>query len=110
MIKFLPLIRRMVACLVFLFFLFVFLDFTNLLDKQADFLPRVQWIPALISMSGLLFFLFALSLLFGRIYCSVLCPLGILQDIISFVSRKIRGEKKSRLNYVEPSTIVRFSI
>jgi ferredoxin len=110
MIKFLPLIRRMVACLVFLFFLFVFLDFTNLLDKQADFLPRVQWIPALISMSGLLFFLFALSLLFGRIYCSVLCPLGILQDIISFVSRKIRGKKKSRLNYVEPSTIVRFSI
>ena len=110
MTKHLPLIRRIAAIIVFSFFLFKFLDFTNLLNAQGGFLPRIQWIPALLSLSGLLFILLALSLLFGRIYCSVLCPLGILQDLISFISRKIRGKKKSRLNYVEPSSIIRYSI
>ncbi|MDD4636243.1 MAG: 4Fe-4S binding protein [Bacteroidales bacterium] len=110
MSKYLPLIRRIVASIVFAFFLFVFLDFTNSLNNLTGFFPKIQWIPALLSLSGVLIFLFALSLLFGRIYCSVLCPLGILQDIISYISRKIRGKKKSRLDYVEPSTIIRFSI
>ncbi len=110
MTKHLPLIRRIAAILIFALFVLKFLDFTNLLNNQGGFLPRVQWVPALLSLSGWLIFLFAISLLFGRIYCSVLCPLGILQDLISFISRKIRGKKKSRLKYVEPSTILRFSI
>ena len=29
-----------------------------------------------------------LTILFGRFYCSVICPFGILQDIISFLTRR----------------------
>ena len=39
---------------------------------------------ALISLMALIF----LTLILGRIYCSFLCPLGILQDIIGFISRR----------------------
>lgn len=31
-----------------------------------------------------------LTLLYGRVYCSVLCPLGIMQDVIGFLSRKLK--------------------
>ncbi|MBQ7207214.1 MAG: 4Fe-4S dicluster domain-containing protein [Lentisphaeria bacterium] len=34
------------------------------------------------------------TLLFGRIYCAVFCPLGLLQDIVAFLSR--RKAKKVR--------------
>lgn len=35
-----------------------------------------------------------LTFIFGRFYCAVICPLGILQDFIGFVSRK-KGRKVS---------------
>ncbi len=35
-----------------------------------------------------------LTLLFGRVFCSMICPFGILQDIISFIGRKIFRKKK----------------
>lgn len=41
----------------------------------------------------LLSILFFSTLLFGRIYCSFLCPLGILQDLIIFVKNKISPNK-----------------
>ncbi len=39
--------------------------------------------------------LLLLTLLFGRVYCSVICPLGIWQDIVSNLSGRRKG-KKSR--------------
>jgi polyferredoxin len=35
-----------------------------------------------------------ITLLFGRIYCSVLCPLGIFQDILSIGKKKYTYQKK----------------
>ncbi|MFA7231869.1 MAG: 4Fe-4S binding protein, partial [Victivallaceae bacterium] len=35
-----------------------------------------------------------LTLIFGRLYCSFLCPLGILQDIFSFFSRILFHRRK----------------
>ena len=49
-------------------------------------LARWQIIPALLGVSTLtLVLLLLLTLLFGRIYCSVLCPLGVVQDGINRV-------------------------
>lgn len=36
------------------------------------------------------------TLLFGRFYCSVVCPFGILQDIIAFISRRKSNVDKNR--------------
>lgn len=36
------------------------------------------------------------DLVFGRIYCSVICPLGVFQDIVSWLSAK---RKKNRFHY-----------
>ena len=57
---------------------------------------HVQFGPALMSCFaafslgalGIVLGIALVTLLFGRFYCSVFCPLGILQDIIGFLSRR----------------------
>lgn len=81
-------------------------------------LLKIQFTPALISMMTGTFaafaFLIVITLLFGRVYCSFICPLGIFQDIISRVSniaRKKANKGKLPLNkYSKPHNILRYSI
>ena len=42
--------------------------------------------------------LVVLTLLVGRIYCSVICPLGVWQDLINWLSSRRKG-KKRRFHY-----------
>ena len=36
-------------------------------------------------------FVIILTVIFGRVYCSSICPLGTLQDIVSFISKRFRN-------------------
>ncbi len=82
----LAIIRRVVACLVFLMFAASFVPWGG--EASALWwVERVQFVPALLgAWSGrawaavVLAVLVVLTLLFGRVFCSWLCPLGILQD------------------------------
>jgi ferredoxin len=47
------------------------------------------------------------TLIFGRVYCSFICPLGALQDLMAYVRGKI---KKLRFGYEGPWTKTRFGI
>jgi polyferredoxin len=49
-----------------------------------------------------------LTILFGRIYCSTICPLGTFQDIIGFVSRRLRKKKVYRVT--PPQNLLRYSL
>lgn len=62
--------------------------------------------------AGLVVFQFVLALLFGRIYCSVICPAGVLQDIINRVFCIGKKKKKGvrRFSYHKPMNILRYSI
>ena len=53
-----------------------------------------------------------LTALFGRVYCSYICPLGIFQDLTSWCSKKARsfGKKKFRFRFAPPKTWLRYSI
>ena len=67
---------------------------------------RFQFIPALLAMNlAALVFIVALTLLFGRIYCSTLCPLGVFQDIVIGAAR-IFGKK--RFAYAPSHTLFRY--
>lgn len=96
-------IRRIVAFLVLL----AFVALCSGLVPEAYVMrlmgtPRVQFVPLLLSsLSGsviacaVLLGWVLLTLLFGRVYCSWLCPLGILQDIVNRALRP-RGMKSAR--------------
>ncbi len=70
---------------------------------------RMQIFPALLSGTVLcLVFWALLTLLFGRIYCSTVCPLGTLTDCAAATSRLSRRKNK-RFVYAQPSSRTRFA-
>ena len=70
----------------------------------------MQFLPALLAMNIVaLVVLVALTLLVGRVYCSVICPLGVMQDVISWISGR-RKKKKSRFSYSSEKRWLRYGI
>jgi len=112
-VNILRIIRVILAILFFLPILLFFCDFANLLPWQLHGLMHTQVVPAILTESiAILAGLFLLTILFGRIYCSVICPLGVFQDIIAWFTK--RGKKKNKrrrwYRYARPFTILRYSI
>lgn len=59
-----------------------------------DWLPRAQLLPAIMAGELAALALIAVSVaLFGRLYCAIVCPLGIAQDVVRFPFKflRIRG-------------------
>lgn len=73
-------------------------------------MARIQLVPALLSLSLLtVFILVVLTLLMGRIYCSVICPMGIFQDVVNWLSKKMPGKKK-RFRYSPARNMLRWIV
>ena len=54
------------------------------------FLTRIQFVPACLAFNMIVLAVLVLvTLLVGRVYCSVVCPLGIFQDIVLRLRRLI---------------------
>ncbi len=51
-----------------------------------------------------------LTVLFGRVFCSTLCPLGTLQDIIIRLSERWKKPRRVRFRYKKPQTPLRYGI
>lgn len=105
-------IRQIFAAIFFLLFSFSFIDFSSTLPpKFLNWLLYFQFTPSVIKFikvggffaTGFIVILL-LTFFFGRIYCSALCPLGILQDLMA----RFRA-KKARYKYLKPWNIIRYS-
>ena len=82
-------IRTILAAVVFVLLTLLFLDFTGTLHHWLGWLAKIQFLPAVMALNVLVVVvLVALTLLFGRIYCSIICPLGVFQDILARLHRK----------------------
>ena len=76
-------IRIIAAALCFTLITLLFLDFTGTIHAWFGWLAKIQFLPAVLALNvGVIVLLVALTLIFGRVYCSVICPLGVMQDII----------------------------
>ncbi|PKL90220.1 MAG: 4Fe-4S ferredoxin [Ignavibacteriae bacterium HGW-Ignavibacteriae-2] len=86
----------------------------------SDYVLFPQFIPSLLSFlhnpafiaSGFIIIL-VLTVLFGRIYCSFVCPLGIMMDLILFVRKKyykFSTRKKFRFTFIKSYNLIRYSI
>ena len=101
-------IRRILAIIFFAFITLLFLDFTGTIHTWFGWMAKIQFLPALLALNvGVIIGLVVLTLLMGRIYCSVICPLGIFQDIISWISGKT---KKNRFRYSKPLNWLRYGM
>lgn len=90
-------IRLTFAIVFFALITLLFLDFTGTLHSWFGWLAKIQFLPAILALNvGVVLLLIVLSLLCGRVYCSVICPLGVFQDIVSWFAGK---RKKNRFRY-----------
>ena len=91
-------IRIIIAGLMLAGITLLFLDITGALHAWLGWIAKLQFFPAVMAVNlGAVALLLLLTLLFGRIYCSVICPLGIFQDILSRLGKKRRfGYKPER--------------
>ena len=86
----------------------LFLDFTGAIHAWLGWLAKIQFLPALLALNiGVVITLVLLTLIFGRIYCSVICPLGIMQDGISWLGSK---RKKNRFRYSPAMSWLRYGV
>lgn len=103
-------IRIALSVLFFALITFYFLDFADLLPTPFHVVAHLQFIPALLSLSvGLLVFLVILTLLFGRVYCSTICPMGVYQDVVRRMALFFR-KKKKRYPFSPAKNILRWSV
>ena len=96
-------IRVTLAIVFFAAITLLFLDFTGTIHAWLGWMAKIQFLPAIFALhvwlgwmakiqflpaifalnTVVIIALIAITLIFGRIYCSVICPLGVFQDIVS---------------------------
>ena len=109
-------IRIAVSTLVLVVSFVTFLGNKALFGFPSETVLFFQFIPSLIHFFGnpgnILGFGFlavvVLSVLYGRVYCSFLCPLGVLQDLFIFLSRKT-GVRRKHV-FMPAYALIRYSV
>lgn len=105
----LRLLRIIAALILFLGITLYFVDFAGFLPTQFSWLERIQLVPALKSHSWIIILsILGITILFGRIYCSTVCPLGVLQDVVNATAKRIHSKKK--FEYKKPIPFIRLGV
>lgn len=90
-------LRITLAIICFTLITLLFLDFSGALHAYFGWMAKLQFVPAILASSFvILIAIVVITVLFGRIYCSVICPLGIYQDGIAHIAEK---HKKKRYSF-----------
>ena len=101
-------IRITLATLCFVGITLLFLDFTGTLHHWLGWMAKIQFLPAVMALNvGVIVALVLLTLVFGRIYCSVICPLGVMQDVFGWMGKK---SKKNRYTYSKEVRWLRYPL
>lgn len=113
----LKLTRRILAIIFWLGITFLFLDFTGTLHPYFGWMAKIQFLPSILAVDiSTIILLIVLTLLVGRIYCSIICPLGVLQDFFAWIGKLsiFRKNKKAKFankySYSKPKTWLRLAV
>ena len=90
-------VRLVLAILVILAATLLFVDVSGVAHLWLGWVAKIQLLPAIL----------ALTLLLGRVYCSVICPLGIFQDVIARFGKMSR---KNRYSYSPERKVLRYAV
>ena len=113
--------KRIRIILAALCFLCLTLLFVGIGQNWWGWLAKLQFLPAVTRIIGgatlgniaAVAVILLVTWLFGRIYCSVLCPLGVFQDIVIWLRRtlgKIIKPLRKKYNYSKERRWVRYPV
>lgn len=101
-------LRITLAAICFTLITLLFLDFTGTLHAWFGWMAKLQFVSALLASGSItVLAIIIVTMTFGRIYCSILCPLGVYQDGISRMAEK---RKKNRYKFKKSRKWLRYSI
>ena len=109
-------IRKVISGILLFLFVLLFLGTEKLSVVLSDILLPFQFAPALVQtitqpesifIAGLIFIVL-ITLIFGRVYCSFLCPLGTLQDLLIAGSRRVNHH--SQHSFSQPLNGLRYTL
>lgn len=101
-------LRITLAVIFSLLITLLFLDFTGALHAWFGWMAKLQFLPALLASNVIVVAAIVVTtLIFGRVYCSIICPLGVYQDGTSWIGEKIR---KNHFRYRKNRKWLRYSI
>ena len=101
-------LRVLLAWVFWIGITLLFLDFTGALHAWLGWMAKIQLLPAILALNvGVIVALALLTLVCGRIYCSVICPLGVFQDGISHIGTK---GKKTPYKYRKEIKWLRYGV
>ena len=101
-------LRITLAIIMILVITLLFVGVGYGISQWIGWAAKIQFLPALLALNFVvLAVLIILTLIFGRIYCSIICPLGIMQDIYNWLGGKF---KKNRFSYVKEHKWLRYTV
>ena len=100
-------VRLVLAILAILAAMLLFVDVSGAAHLWLGWIAKIQLLPAILALNlGVVVLLVILTLLFGRVYCSVICPLGIFQDVMARFGKMSR---KNRYSYSPERKVLRYT-
>jgi len=101
-------IRISLAVICFVLLNLLLAGFNWELTRHIAWLAEIQFLPALLALDYIVLLVLIVStLLFGRLYCSVVCPLGVMQDLFGWLGRQ---QKRNRYSYSPEKRWLRYSV
>lgn len=110
-------LRKIRIVLAALFLLGITLLFAGIGTARWGWMAKIQLLPATMRVVGsatalniaVVAAILLVTLIFGRIYCSIICPLGVFQDVVNNLSSRRKG-KKNRFHFKPESKLMRYGL
>ena len=110
-------IRILLAAIFFIGITSLFLDFSGTVQPCLGWMAKLQFLPSVLALNIIsIVVVLGLTLAMGRLYCSVICPLGVMQDVFAWIGkwRVFRKNKKTKAankySHSKPKTWLRLSV
>lgn len=89
-------LRKIRIALAALFLIGITLLFVGTGHEWWGWMAKLQFLPSCLALNfGVIVGILLLTFVFGRIYCSVICPLGVFQDLVNSIRMKVAPRKVS---------------
>lgn len=109
MYKYFKYVRMTLAGLMLVGITALLLDCTGVLRHYMGWAPKVQLLPAILAFNAVtVVAIMLVTVVVGRIYCSLVCPMGVFQDVLIWVHKVWPEHRKFR--YRKPLPWVRYTV
>ena len=105
-------LKKLRVVLAAVFFIGITLLFVGYGRQWWGWMAKLQLLPSCLALNlPVIIGIALLTFVFGRIYCSVICPMGVFQDVVIYLRKLFapRG-KKNKGKYIPEHRIVRYGV